>query len=281
MPLRPSKGRQDSSREHNRYHREGSAPQPAWQRERRHQMGCYCHLPIRLPGAGTVSAPHGDERGGFHGRRLGGAGFSACSDRFGALRPTRRPRSTCPCGASARLGAPQRPWRKLPQDWAFTQNAGGATSCGDCLFDRVLAALGHLANGLAKPPHKRATRAQPPGTIEKDDGFRAFEPEGKRLVVVAVDDPILASEQRALPFSPLVVRRSHPARLPVVDVQVNHRQTSPCRERTCERALPGPHHPVDENAVADHPRRTVHGAGIPRAWGKRHVPPVFPAKHVD
>jgi hypothetical protein len=101
--------------------------------------------------------------------------------------------------------------------------------------DRVLATLGHLANGLAKPPHKRATSAQPPSSIEKDDGFRAFEPEGKRLVVVAIDDPSLASEQRALPVSPLVVRRSHPARLPVVDVEVNHRQTSPCRERTCER----------------------------------------------
>src|SRR4029077_6208264 len=138
--------------------------------------------------------------------------------------------------------------------------------------DRVLAALGHLADGLAEPPYKCATSAQPPRSVKKDDGSRASEPEGKRLVVVAVDDPSLASEQRALPFSPLVVRRPHPARLPVVDVEVNHRQTSPCRERKCERALPRPHHPVDEDAVADQPRRAVHGAesskgaeGSPRA----------------
>src|SRR5262249_45966314 len=109
-------------------------------------------------------------------------------------------------------------------------------------------------------PHERVTRAQPPRSVEEDDGFRAFEPERRRLVVVAVDDPSLASEQRALPFSPLVVRRPLPARFPVVEVEMNQRQTSPCRERTCERALPRPHHPVDENAAADHLRRTVHGA---------------------
>ncbi len=126
--------------------------------------------------------------------------------------------------------------------------------------DRVLATLGHLANGLAEPPRHRAARAQPPRSIEKDDGVRALEPEGQRLVVVAIDDPRLASEQDALPVSPLVVRRSHPARPPVVGVEVNHRQPSPCRERTGECALPGPHHPVDEDPVADHPRRTVHGA---------------------
>src|SRR4051794_27661116 len=138
----------------------------------------------------------------------------------------------------------------------------GAPPVAQSSVERVLATLGHLTNRLAKPSHKRPTRAQPPRSLEKDDGFRAFEPEGERLVVVAVDYPGRATEQRALPFSPLVLRRSNPARLPVVDVEVNHRQTSPRRERTCERALPGTRHPVDEDALADHPRRTVHGRGV-------------------
>ena len=56
-----------------------------------------------------------------------------------------------------------------------------------------------------------------------------------------------------------------------MDVKVNHRQTSPCRERTGERALPGTHHPVDEDAVADCPRRTVHGTDY--AKGAEQIAP--------
>jgi hypothetical protein len=125
--------------------------------------------------------------------------------------------------------------------------------------ERVIATLGPLADGLTKSPHKRATRAQPPRTVEKDNGVGALEPEGERLVVVAVDDPGLTGEQLALPFSPLVVRRSHPARLPVMDVKVHHRQTSPRRERTREGALSRPHHPVNKDAMADPRRSAVHG----------------------
>src|SRR6516162_3260461 len=70
---------------------------------------------------------------------------------------------------------------------------------------RVLATLGHLALRSAKPARKSATRAQPPGCVEIEDGLRPLESQRERLVVVPVDDPRLAGDQRALPLPPLAV----------------------------------------------------------------------------
>ena len=84
-------------------------------------------------------------------------------------------------------------------------------------------------------------------------------------MVVPVGDPGFACKQRALLFPPLVVRRFHPARLPVMEVEMNHWQASLRRERTRERALPGPGHPRDEDAATNGTRCVFHQAQCPRS----------------
>src|ERR671935_2712978 len=89
--------------------------------------------------------------------------------------------------------------------------------------NRIVATRRHLARWLPKSAGERTTGAYPPRRVKEHDGLRAFEPKVKGLVIVAVGDPGVACEQGALPFPPLVVRWLHPARLPVVEVQVDHR----------------------------------------------------------
>jgi len=50
-----------------------------------------------------------------------------------------------------------------------------------------------------------------------------------------------------------------------VGVEVYHRQAGPCRQRSRERALPGPSHPVDEDATADGPSWTFHQVQCPNS----------------
>jgi len=128
---------------------------------------------------------------------------------------------------------------------------------------RILATLWHLALRPAKTACECPGRADPPWHVEKDDGLRAFEGKVERLVVVAVGDPGFACEETVLLLAPLALRRLHPARLPVVDVEMNHSQSRPGRERPRERALPGSGHAGDDHPSAN--RLNAHRAKIPLA----------------
>src|SRR5262245_6941591 len=90
---------------------------------------------------------------------------------------------------------------------------------------RSLAAGGQLvALRTTKPTPEPARCAAPPWRLEEHDRIRALEPQVERLVIVAVGNPLLAREQLGLHITPLLVRRLHPARLPEVHVQMDHRK---------------------------------------------------------
>jgi hypothetical protein len=128
----------------------------------------------------------------------------------------------------------------------------------------VLATFGHRSDWVPKSAHECTTCAGPPRRVENHDRIRAFEPKLERLVVVPVGDPRVACEQAALLVPPLVIRRLGPARLPVVVVEMDHRQAGTRRERPRERALARSGHPGDEDAVADAPGCFVHQLECPK-----------------
>src|SRR4051795_7324850 len=89
---------------------------------------------------------------------------------------------------------------------------------------RIFATFGHLADRLRQPSPKRPVRARPPRGLKKHHGIRACEPKLERVEVVAVCDPDVTGKDATLRLSPLLLRRPDPARLPLVQVEVDHRQ---------------------------------------------------------
>src|SRR6187431_2057503 len=89
---------------------------------------------------------------------------------------------------------------------------------------RIVAPFGHLPNRFPQAAQERASRAHPPGRVEKHNGVRAFEAKVECLVEVAVRDPPVAGEQAALLIAPLGLRRRNPAGLPEMEVEMNDRQ---------------------------------------------------------
>src|SRR5688500_15300098 len=89
---------------------------------------------------------------------------------------------------------------------------------------RRVAAVGPLTLRRTQPSYERARCADPPWRVEEHDRIRALEPQVERLVIVAVGNPLLAREQLGLHITPLLVRWLHPARLPEVHVQMDHRK---------------------------------------------------------
>jgi hypothetical protein len=101
-------------------------------------------------------------------------------------------------------------------------------------------------------PADRASGAHRPGRVEKHNGVSAFEAEVDCLVVVAVYDPRLASEQAALLLAPLAFGRCNPAGLPEMEVEMNDRQARLRSKRAREGALPGTCQPSHEDTAAYH-----------------------------
>src|SRR4051812_22002648 len=99
-------------------------------------------------------------------------------------------------------------------------------------------------NRLPQAAQERASRAHPPGRVEKHNGVRAFDAEFECLVVVAVGDPRVAGEQAALFLASLALRRRNPARLPKLEVEMNDRQGRSSQQasarRCSSRSLPSP-----------------------------------------
>src|SRR3954466_12262503 len=89
---------------------------------------------------------------------------------------------------------------------------------------RVFATFGHLADRLGPPSPERPGRAPPPRRLEKHNGVRSWELKVERVEVVAVGDPGVTGKDAALCLSPLLFRRPDPAGLPLVQVEVDHRQ---------------------------------------------------------
>ena len=88
----------------------------------------------------------------------------------------------------------------------------------------VFATFGHLADRLRQPSPERTGRARPPWCLKKDHGVGTFEPKFECFEIVAVRDPGVTGKHATLRLSPLVLRRPDPARLPLVEVEVDHRQ---------------------------------------------------------
>src|SRR5687767_9958542 len=116
---------------------------------------------------------------------------------------------------------------------------------------RSVAAVGQLTLRTTQPTHERARCADPPLRVEKHDRIRAREPQGKRLVIVAVGNPLLAREQLGLHVTPLLVRRLDPARLPEVYIQMDHWKAGLRRELPRKCALARTGHSGDDNATAN------------------------------
>jgi hypothetical protein len=141
---------------------------------------------------------------------------------------------------------------------------------GQPLDHRVVATVGHHgASGPSNSAHERPTGAHPPRRIEDDNGVRSLQAKIERLVIVAVSDPGIACEQVALLLPPLVIRRPHPSRLPIVEVEMDHRKAGLRRQGFRERALPGAGHPGDDDATADGPRCMAHQSQCPGARRRR------------
>src|SRR3954469_24367368 len=118
-------------------------------------------------------------------------------------------------------------------------------------------------NRLPQAAQERASRAHPPGRVEKHNGVRAFDAEFECLVVVAVGDPRVAGEQAALFLAPLALRRRNPARLPELEVEMNDRQAGLRSKRAREGALPRACHPRHEDAAAYLRGGIAHGHQCP------------------
>ena len=90
--------------------------------------------------------------------------------------------------------------------------------------------------------------------------------------IVAVGDPGVVREQAALLHPPLVIRRLDPPWLPIVEVEMDQRETGPRRQGPRECALPGPGHPGDDDAAADGPRCIAHQDQCPKVrWRRANV----------
>src|SRR5215469_4894892 len=125
-------------------------------------------------------------------------------------------------------------------------------------YHRVVATFGH--RGASRPSnsaHERPAGAHPPRRVEYDNCVRSLKTKIERFVIVAVGDPGVAREQAALLHPPLVIRRLHPSWLPIVEVEMDHRQTGPRRQCLREGALPGPGQPGDDHAAAHRSRCIV------------------------
>ena len=129
---------------------------------------------------------------------------------------------------------------------------------------RIIAAVGRLETARhAKPAHERAPCADPPRRVEEHEGVRALEP--KIECDVAVNDPLLASEQGALLLAELVLGRPNPAGIPAVEVEMDDGKAGLRRERRENVLLPAPAMPVTTTRLPTARGRPI-SLTIRRSW---------------
>ncbi len=116
---------------------------------------------------------------------------------------------------------------------------------------RIHATFGHLAIQFSQPASERPTRADRPRRVQNDNGVRSKELNVERLVVVSVHNPSVARKKATLLRAPFFFRRPHPARLPVMKVEMNYGQ-SRCRcQCPRESAFSRTRHPDNKDSTTD------------------------------